>query len=470
MRKILTKSFSVVFVMTAGVVAGLAAEPTAQACGGCFGPPGPSTQVTAHRMALAISPRRTVLWDQIQYVGNPSSFGWVLPIRGKVDVGVSSDELFERLEQQTQPQVTAPPPPACPEPKKVCRSRCNDSLGAASPSFSDASAGADSSVEVWSTSVVGPYEATQLAATDGTALGNWLKEHGYTIPPEIAPVIEQYIKEGFGFLAIKLVPTASTTRMVPIRIAFDGASPSLPLRMVAAGTGTNVGIKLFMIGEGRWEAKNFANDEVKTSDLVWDFRAMAANLGTLEQSIVSKNAGKVWIAESSDEYGRDGLFKGLPTGTTTLDSGSVFSSAGDETEIERTFAARPSVNVTRLFAQLPSSALATDLELQASSGGKIPAVRQAPKSVGYVCPSTIEVTCEGIMPCGNNPGFPVVGGGNGSEKNGGSENGGSFGCSASSATDGGSSATYSWLGISLASVFAMGTLRRRTNKKGAKNS
>ncbi|MEO7094416.1 MAG: DUF2330 domain-containing protein, partial [Polyangiales bacterium] len=86
-----------------------AAMPRAEACGGCFVPPGPSTQVSAHRMAFAVSNTRTILWDQIQYSGAPSSFGWVLPIAAKVDVGVSSDELFQRLESATQPQITPPP-------------------------------------------------------------------------------------------------------------------------------------------------------------------------------------------------------------------------------------------------------------------------------------------------------------------------------------------------------------------------
>src|SRR5689334_2668618 len=83
-------------------------ERDAHACGGCFAPPGPSTQVTAHRMALALSSKRTVLWDQIEYTGDPASWGWVLPIRGLVDVGVSDDELFARLEGATLPRVVPP--------------------------------------------------------------------------------------------------------------------------------------------------------------------------------------------------------------------------------------------------------------------------------------------------------------------------------------------------------------------------
>src|SRR5204863_10133656 len=72
----------------------------ADACGGCFHDPAPEnvTQVTGHRMVFSVSPSATTLWDQIHYSGDPASFAWVLPIRGEVDVGLSSDLLFAELD------------------------------------------------------------------------------------------------------------------------------------------------------------------------------------------------------------------------------------------------------------------------------------------------------------------------------------------------------------------------------------
>src|SRR5689334_18371691 len=69
----------------------LAVPRDAAACGGCFVPMEESTQVTGHRMMLSISQQETTLWDQIEYSGNPQSFGWVLPTKGIVEVGLSSD-------------------------------------------------------------------------------------------------------------------------------------------------------------------------------------------------------------------------------------------------------------------------------------------------------------------------------------------------------------------------------------------
>src|SRR5262249_42903516 len=75
----------------------------AAACGGCLTQQQEVTQVTGHKMILSISKTQTTLWDQITYSGKPSSFAWILPIRGMVDFGLSSDALFQTLDAKTNP-------------------------------------------------------------------------------------------------------------------------------------------------------------------------------------------------------------------------------------------------------------------------------------------------------------------------------------------------------------------------------
>ena len=86
----------------------------ARACGGCLTPPNPTgvpTPVTAHRMAVALSPRDTTLWDQIEYAGRPEDFVWVLPIAGTSTVELADNAFFEALTQTTQITMVAPAPP-----------------------------------------------------------------------------------------------------------------------------------------------------------------------------------------------------------------------------------------------------------------------------------------------------------------------------------------------------------------------
>ena len=464
------RSILQLFAASGALAAITSITPRGEACGGCFHEPGIPTQVSAHRMAFAVTPTRTILWDQIVYAGAPTSFGWVLPIRGAVDVGVSTDAFFQKLENKTLPVVTAPPPPVCPPTVDVCRTTCPNPCAG---HFEDGGFAADTSagsfdspgVDVWGTGVVGPYEATELSATDATALETWLSDHGYVLPPAIAPVVDAYVKEGFGFLAIKLVPSADVSRMVPIRIAFDGASPSLPLRMVAAGTGAQVGIKLFVLGEGRWDAQNFANAEVATGSLVWDWSRSSSNFTQLESNLLSAHPGGVFITESSEED--DLATFSVPSvppppvdasadGSET-DGGdtSLFSVATDDDELKRAFPTRTTAIVTRLFAQLPSSALATDLQLEASSAGTMPASRQAPTGVNYSCPGDRIVECPGVSPVCDG----VCHDGNANGASGSGDGGG--GCDVAPVL--GSSATC--VGGAFGLAMAIGALRRRRARK-----
>ena len=82
----------------------------AHACGGCFHLEGGTrnTQVTGHRMALSVSLEQTVLWDQIEYSGEPTEFSWVLPIKPGARLEISTDAWFEVLDAGTSVVVTAP--------------------------------------------------------------------------------------------------------------------------------------------------------------------------------------------------------------------------------------------------------------------------------------------------------------------------------------------------------------------------
>jgi hypothetical protein len=278
-------------------VAALVAADDARACGGCFhGPTQNGDVITDHRMIFRVTPQQTTLYDEIEYSGNPQSFAWVLPIHGPVTVGLSSDVVFSALDQATQTTIDAPNLPPCPS----CS--CGDFGGGSSGGSSGAggpSAAADAGVNVISQQTVGPYDSVQLQSTDPNALTAWLTANGYSIPSDIQPVIAAYVNEGFDFLALKLQPGQGVQAMRPVRVTTSGAGLQLPLRMVAAGTGATVGITLWVIADGRYEAQNFANFVISPSDLVWDWSAQASNYTTLRAQKEAAANNAAWQTESS---------------------------------------------------------------------------------------------------------------------------------------------------------------------------
>ncbi len=282
------------FFAASAVIASAAmlAPSDARACGGCFAPPDNPTVVTDHRMILSVSKDQTTLYDQIRYQGDPKAFAWVLPIRGTVTVGLSSDLLFGTLDQITRTQVAAPPRNC---PSLNCRSggfaSASDNSGAA-----DAGTGG---VVINKQEVVGPYETVQLSATDPTALKTWLATNGFNLPADVEPVVAQYVNEKFDFLALKLVPGASVAAMRPVRITTPGAAAALPLRMVAAGTGSTVGISLWIVGEGRYEPQNFPSFRIQDSELVYDWATNRSNYAELRAAKTAASNGRAWELESS---------------------------------------------------------------------------------------------------------------------------------------------------------------------------
>ncbi|HLM72042.1 MAG TPA: DUF2330 domain-containing protein, partial [Polyangiaceae bacterium] len=104
--------------LSAGIAAPLFAPRDAHACGGCYHRPSEteSTVVTGHRMVLSVSMTQTVLWDQIEYAGDPSEFAWVLPVKKGARVEVATDAFFEALDAATTVSVVSPPLDCAPAP------------------------------------------------------------------------------------------------------------------------------------------------------------------------------------------------------------------------------------------------------------------------------------------------------------------------------------------------------------------
>jgi MYXO-CTERM domain-containing protein len=354
-------------------IAALALSSTrdAAACGGCFVPPDESTQVTGHRMVLSVSQSETTLWDQISYSGNPSSFAWILPTKGLVDIKLSSDALFAFLGQATAVTVL-PPPLNCPGPPEGCFFNGED--GASAGAGGSASPGAGG-VTVVAQETVGPYETVQLKSDDPTALKNWLTSHNFTVPADVQPVIDAYVADHFDFLALKLVPGKGLDSMRPVRVTTPGASPILPLRMVAAGTGAVTPITLWVLGEGRYETANFDNFTINTASVLWNWNTSSSTYPNLKQAAFAAHGGSAWLTEAARPTSSfeltDNLIQVAQFNPTASGYGDAMGMGAVEEATADADALLGKINpsslwITRLHAELPRSALGTDLELGAS--------------------------------------------------------------------------------------------------------
>jgi hypothetical protein len=368
-------------------------ETDADACGGCFAPGETPTVVSDHRMILSISKDKSTLYDQIKYSGSPASFGWVLPIAGTAEVGLSSDLLFATLDQQTQVRIL-PPPLNCPPPPPGCFS--SSSGGSSAGSANAAPAPEDDGVQVLKNEVVGPYETVQLASDDANALNAWLAKNGYSVPQDVQPVIAAYVAEKFNFLALKLVPGQGVQSMRPVRVTTTGAGAVLPLRMVAAGTGATVGIGLWVVAEGRYEPQNFASFFLDEKELAWDWARSQSNYVELRAKKTAEGNGRIWEIESSIVTYRQTIAS-IVEGQTVPGqdylpvkdaNGNVTKTSSEvrEEDLTALFAGATSqtglVRLTRMRADLAHAALDADLQMTASATqAELPLTRQLTREV-----------------------------------------------------------------------------------------
>ncbi|WP_437964076.1 DUF2330 domain-containing protein [Sorangium sp. So ce260] len=301
----------------------------ALACGGCFVQTTETTVVNAHRMVLSVSPVQSVLWDQIQYAGDPSEFAWVLPVKPGATIEVGSDAWFETLDAATSVRITPP--------NSMCASSGG---GCGALSSSDAMSGAEGEVgndqvTVLHRGTVGPYETVTLATDTPGALNKWLETNGFGVDASTQPVIDAYVEERFDFIALKLQPGKDVKEMKPVRVAMPGGSATLPLRMVAAGTGANVAITLFTISEARLAPEGFAAAAVPHDLLAWDFAAQDSNYGELrEKALAVADGGRAFLTP----YAQQGsLFS--PVSSSAAPFGVLYTTSGSTTPVDTIAAA-----------------------------------------------------------------------------------------------------------------------------------
>jgi hypothetical protein len=372
-------------------------------------------------MLLSASTTQSTLYDQILYSGSPTSFAWVLPIHGTVDVGLSADVLFASFDAITETKIVAPVP-NCPLPPNCGFGGANGTAGTTGTTGASTGGAAAPAVTVTKQENVGPYATVQLHSTDSSALENWLAQNGFVITADAMPVIAQYVAEGFDFLAMKLLPNQGVQAMRPVRVTSQGASLSLPLRMASVGTGVHVGITIWIVSDGRYEPQNFPFFYIDESQLIWDWSTNSSNYTTLRARNETALGGKGWEIESSltlnqqlitnvilsggQYYGNGGGFGGTTGGfggaapsDAMLDylpvkGGDAGPSQTAEevraADIAALFAGIPGPNtrVTRIRSDILHSAMTKDLVLEAAADQtEVSNVRNVTQSINLVCPS-----------------------------------------------------------------------------------
>lgn len=239
-------------------------SPRAEACG-CFAPPDPSVPVVqaAERILFSVDNGVVTAHIQIQYAGDAREFGWLLPLPSVPTLSLGTDELFTQLVRTTQPRyvLTTRFNGACDGP------RIGLSEGA---SFSAADGGASAGGgPLVLESSVGPYDYAVLKADSQTELLGWLRDNRYFVPSTSDAAISQYIRPGAYFLALKLRSGKSTGDLQPVVVKYPSDLPMIPIVLTSIGAVENMGILVWMLGNGRAIPRNYSHVVINDAKVDW---------------------------------------------------------------------------------------------------------------------------------------------------------------------------------------------------------
>ena len=360
-------------------IAALAHSPAARACGGFFCGRQPVDQ-TAERILFEVGEDSVTMTTQISFNGDAADFAWVLPLNT-----VPDPESLAVFPQRALTALDANTGPVFYEPCYLLEAAAD---GATGGNRSD-----DDSVTVHIRAEVGDYQVAVIESTDPDALVEWLRNEGYRVTEPMEPYIRLYTEEGMKFLALKLLETADVNDIKPFRFTLPGNSPSIPLRMTSLAAEPEMSIVVFLLGDSRYEAKNWENVSIDDTELrfvpyTWPLQT---NWAALVAKGVDEAGGQGWVTEfagSTESY--------VTQLEAQIEAGNFNSEEDEEAAHALLEVMRPYPYLTRLYSRLSAEEMTSDPIFGRSGEGDVSQVHELQKMVDGIDQCTLNAAAS---PC-----------------------------------------------------------------------
>lgn len=208
----------------------------AQACGcGIYVPREGDTAVPQERALLRWDGATEDIVLSLSVQGSARDAAWILPVPSRATVQLGPTTLFAELEALTRPQHRVE----------------WEFGGGGSTGATSAGAGGVTLLERQS---IGPFDVSQLAATDASALRDWLTTNGYRVPANLDRVMAPYVERGWEYVAVKLTPAGGDGTLGgaldPLWVTFASDELVYPMRASALAR-QPVSVFLYVLAEHR---------------------------------------------------------------------------------------------------------------------------------------------------------------------------------------------------------------------------
>ncbi|MEU6216389.1 DUF2330 domain-containing protein [Streptomyces sp. NPDC047022] len=226
----------------------------AYACGcGAMVPDG-RQHVTVSREVSAVR------WDgkqedivmRLTVAGDAHKAAWIMPVPHRATVRLGDSALFDELDTATAPRIRT---------RHYFWPRGHDwPFAGESGSASNQEGAAAPPVSVVGRQRLGPFDVARLTATDANALGTWLRDNGFALPPRLSQALRPYVDEGWEYVAIRLAPgqgsgTTLAGTLDPLHLTFASDRLVYPMRLSRLAS-TPQSLSLYVFAAHRMEPRS----------------------------------------------------------------------------------------------------------------------------------------------------------------------------------------------------------------------
>ena len=245
------RALLVVLLLLAVQLVSLARPAYACGCGAMVVDPKTTMAVNRETSAVRWDGKREEIVMSLTVDGTARDAAWIMPVPHRAEVELGDPALFTDLAALTAPAV---------ERRHYFWPESHDwpfasgMDGAAAPAPRSEGPG----VGVVGREQLGPFDVARLTATDPGALRDWLRSHGFRLPPSLATALRPYVAQRWEYVAIRLAPAEKDSRLSgtldPLRMSFASDRPVYPMRLSRLAT-TPQSLGLYVLAKHRMEPR-----------------------------------------------------------------------------------------------------------------------------------------------------------------------------------------------------------------------
>lgn len=285
----------------------LVTAPPADAC--CPAPPSGQPAVNTNQTVAIVWDAATKTQHFVRratWKSDAADFGFIVPSPTHPELAESGDAAFPFLAKLTEPERVKQKRPSA---------GCGACLVLSRSKSAEPEAQAVASVTVLEQKTVAGFDAVVLEASSPTALGAWLKDHGYASSPDIEAWAKPYVDQGWKLTAMKVAKggggdagAIKDVAAAALRMSFKTERPLFPYRepegmtKAAAATGASRLLRIYFVGDARY-------DGTLTKETAWTGRAVWANkLAPSDRDKLRADLGigpapnDAWLTELEDSW------------------------------------------------------------------------------------------------------------------------------------------------------------------------